>query len=691
MSNFNTSADLHNILSGIQGDSAEQIEESGKVLSAEASLQRQALVTEGLRVAEELVATRNPREVLAQLVVDQIVLTAEENEDGESEVYRFNSKIGKKAVVELRTRNAEPLSDIDVRKYINRARDHAFNLVSALRDEAARIEAKTGNGQIGQGDEDETDRYIDRANALRGSIDRAIENTMGSSRMDTMRELILGYFPAEYTRDTDKLDSNEHLFGLDNGYALDMSKAVTFCEETGEVVPAGGALSDWLVRPDVGFGETRKAGLKKDYITRELRPKKQYDDEEFAALSKEYRSLRREVYELTDRINDALSRDDLPAMRKAMEDQTVHHVRMTEIQAQLAEAEGYYASEKVECPEVDELMNVIVNGDDELKSFLWEVAGRVMHGGQFPQMTFGFLGTGGSGKGTFLKLLQAAMGDYGSEINHKVFFSDQQNNPEKVYALMGRLVAIHEMDADDRVAAAHLKKATEQLSSRLNNSNEVYYSTQTTVVITMNNSFQLKHESGVERRFMVVPFGREGVHSSEARLAVEAALDKLVARYGEGWREHPEVQAYVLEQSILGYARMKTSHKFNFLDPRIPAKVTEATRQFFEEADPISAAITELFEFTHDKDDELLNAQISTKVEEYVRKEISGFELGHSEKVELYSRMKELGATKKTTVRGPSTRGRGFSGVRLKDQEQSSGVKLEMNVDEESIAEALKK
>lgn len=625
-------------------------------------------------LADTLFADYTEAEALAQLWVEQAVLAAEADEAGEAEVYRFDFKEGEGTRSELRTRNAAPLSNIDLRPYVDQARNEVHELAEALVREARRIEVKAQSNQITEDEDEAMERYTNLAQYLRKTVKLAVGKTMTKGGLDNLRELATYKMPKEYRLSGDNLDKNVHLVGLDGGFALDMSRAVTVCEETGEKVPAGGTLHDWLVRPNVGRGETRKARLSKGYIEKYLAPMRDFEDEALNGLAKEYNVLRRSAVALAERVADAVDRDDLATLNAALVEQARVSKRMSDISDTLAEveSEGVKPAEPVNSPALANLMHVITDGDEDMEAFLWEVAGRILHGDKFPQKTFGFLGSGGAGKGTFLDLLRQAFGTYAVEIEHERYFDGQSNNPEKVYALKARGVFIHEMETSDTIAAAQLKKATEESSARLNYSNEVVSTTQNTVVITMNNPFRLKRDGGVDRRLVVVPFGRPGVNESVTRMAVEAAIQRLEDEYGEGWKDHPEVHAYVLEQSILGYARMETSHEFELGDERVPAKVVEATEQFFADADPIASAVERLFEFTGDQDDRLTRKQIKVAVENELRREDPMFTLEYSEAVDLYRRIRDQGATEKDTVRNEGDKGRGFCGLKKREVEEET-------------------
>lgn len=485
---------------------------------------------------------------------------------------------------------------------------------------------------------------------------------------------IVRALPAENVLDAEAVNSDEHRLGIGDGYVLDMSRAVEFDHEEGCTLAVPGALPDWLARQSPHCPETRQAGLKASEFDHEPRyvraekdgPRARELFNRLADLNGEIDGHKAELRRLSQR---AQAGEDVRA-----EESAVH----AQIEAANAEFDDVRAQDdalwtlanplNAECPEIEALIRVIMDGDEDMIELLWEVAGRALSGEQYPQKAFLFIGSGGSGKGTFLSLLEGAFRDYVVETDYRNYFSGKAAAPERVRALLGRLVVLNEIGNDAEIANDVLKRVTEVQSARNLNSNEVVTSTQNTVVITANNTFTLKRDGGVDRRLVVVPFGRVGVDEKTVRGEVEAAIKALQDTYGRNWQAHPVVKRYVVEQTINGYGRMVTGHRFDLGDDLIPSKVLDATEAFFDDADPIAAAVKDLFEITGNDEDKLTRTQAATQVLARLRVDDPGADLSQPEKTAVYRLIEDMGAVAQTTVRVGEQRGRGFTGIRLTDK-----------------------
>lgn len=241
--------------------------------------------------------------------------------------------------------------------------------------------------------------------------------------------------------------------------------------------------------------------------------------------------------------------------------------------------------------------------------------------------------------------------------------------PARYRALRGRLIQLDEVADDAQIANDVLKRATEELYARELHSNEIATSTQNTIVLTTNNPFAVARDSGVDRRLVVVPFGRAGADSSVMRHEVENAIRAVADVYGADWTRHPVVVAYVVEQTINGYGRMTTGHKFGMDSDLLPVKVKDATAAFFDEADPVASSVDTVVEVTGDRDDRLTRSQITARVQVYMQKEYPGLDFEKTERNRVFRFLKERGATELATVRAEGHKGRGFAGVRFRDQQ----------------------
>lgn len=485
---------------------------------------------------------------------------------------------------------------------------------------------------------------------------------------------IVRALPAENVLDAEDVNSDVLALGIGDGYVLDMSRAVEFDHEEGCTLAVPGALPDWLARQSPFCPETRQAGLKASEFDHEPRYVRAEEDgprarelfNRLADLNGEIDGHRAKLRRLSQR---AQAGEDVRA-----EESAVH----AQIEADNAEFDDVSAEDdalwtlanplNAECPEIEDLMRVLMDGDDEMVDLLWEVAGRALSGEQYPQKAFLFIGSGGSGKGTFLSLLEGAFRDYVVETDYRNYFSGKAAAPERVRALLGRLVVLNEIGDDAEIANDVLKRVTEVQTARNLNSNEIVSSTQNTVVITANNTFTLKRDGGVDRRLVVVPFGRPGVDEKEVRAEVEAAIKALQEAYGRDWQTHPVVKRYVVEQTINGYGRMITGHEFDLQSEMIPSKVIEATESFFDDADPIAAAVGDLFEITHNDGDRLSSEQIATTVVARLREDDTDIvELSQVEKREVTRLLRNAGARSgargRVSIDGKQVQG--LTGVRL--------------------------
>jgi putative DNA primase/helicase len=173
-------------------------------------------------------------------------------------------------------------------------------------------------------------------------------------------------------------------------------------------------------------------------------------------------------------------------------------------------------------------------GDVALVGFLQRLMGYTLTGLVVEEIFAFFYGTGGNGKGSFLNLFTAALGDYAAVAPIETFTeSKTERHPTDLAMLRGaRLVVSQETSGGKRWDETRIKALTgsDPVSARFMRGDFFTYTPQFKLVVAGNNKPGLRNvDEAIRRRFRLVPFvvtitpeEREALPDLKARLALEA-------------------------------------------------------------------------------------------------------------------------------------------------------------------------
>lgn len=155
----------------------------------------------------------------------------------------------------------------------------------------------------------------------------------------------------------------------------------------------------------------------------------------------------------------------------------------------------------------------ITLGDKDLAAYLQRVAGYCMTGDTREHALFFLYGTGGNGKGVFVRALFKILNDYAVNSPIDTFTEapgNHQNHPTELARLRGaRLVTTSETEEGRRWAEARIKELTggDPISARFMRQDFFQFIPQFKLVISGNNKPGLKGvDDSIRRRMNLVPF-----------------------------------------------------------------------------------------------------------------------------------------------------------------------------------------
>ena len=213
-------------------------------------------------------------------------------------------------------------------------------------------------------------------------------------------------------------------------------------------------------------------------------------------------------------------------------------------------------------------LDAATKGDKDFQKFLQRLAGYLLTGGVSEEVLTFLYGPGGTGKGTFLNVLVAILGDYAISLPIEAFTAGSRINLEYYRARMAgaRLVTASETEAQATWAESQIKDITgneRPISARHPRGRPFDFWSQAKIVIVGNHAPKLKGRSpAMERRLRVAPF-------ANTPEAPDLALkDKLKAEY-------PAILRWILDGCAMWRKeRLATSDA-----------VKKATSSYFEQQD----------------------------------------------------------------------------------------------------------
>jgi putative DNA primase/helicase len=241
-------------------------------------------------------------------------------------------------------------------------------------------------------------------------------------------------------------------------------------------------------------------------------------------------------------------------------------------------------------------MQEITLGDEALSAYLLRYCGYVLTGYTREHCLPFWYGHGANGKGTLLNVLQNIMGwEYGTALrmSNLAAKKNEDDSQRRIIAKLcgARLATANEGNANVKLDMALLKSlaSSDLLTGAHIYEREFTFQPSHKLIIATNHKPELEVDAAARRRVHLVPFDAEFTGAREDK-GLEDALKKEVSGIMALF-----VQA-CLEWQSMGLAP--------------PERVTRATRQLFEELDPIGRFAAE--RLTEDPDSFLSTEEVCT-------------------------------------------------------------------------------
>lgn len=226
-----------------------------------------------------------------------------------------------------------------------------------------------------------------------------------------------------------------------------------------------------------------------------------------------------------------------------------------------------------------QFMREITLGDDALSAYLLRYCGYVLTGYTREHCLPFWYGHGANGKGTLINVLQHIMGwEYGTALrmSNLAAKKNEDDSQRRIIAKLcgARLATANEGNAQVKLDMALLKSlaSSDLLAGAHLYEREFTFQPSHKLIIATNHKPELEVDTAARRRVHLVPFDAEFTGQNEEK-GLEDSLKK----------EGPGIMA-LLVQSCLEWQSMGLA---------APERVTRATRQLFEELDPIARFASE--------------------------------------------------------------------------------------------------
>jgi putative DNA primase/helicase len=216
----------------------------------------------------------------------------------------------------------------------------------------------------------------------------------------------------------------------------------------------------------------------------------------------------------------------------------------------------------------------VTRGDAETEAFLQRAVGYSLTGRTGEQVFFFLYGDGANGKGTFIKVLQRALGDYAATLKTEALMASYgQAHPTELVPLFGaRFVTANEVPDGRSWNEARLKELTGEDRLTARRMHENFWVFEPTHKLWISGNYRPRvhgDDFGLWRRVRLIPF--------EARFEVNPhLLEELLA-------ELPGVLAWAIE-GCLAWQRDGLG---------LPAKVREATAAYQERENVVGQFVDE--------------------------------------------------------------------------------------------------
>jgi putative DNA primase/helicase len=225
----------------------------------------------------------------------------------------------------------------------------------------------------------------------------------------------------------------------------------------------------------------------------------------------------------------------------------------------------------------EKFLTEATKGDVALQGYLKRLMGYCLTGSTQEHIFAFIYGEGGNGKGVFLNAVMGVMADYHRDSPMETFVaSNAERHPTELAALAGaRLVTASETQAGKRWDEAKLKRLTggDPITARAMREDFFTYRPHFKLVFAGNHKPEIRDlDAAMIRRTHLVPFTNKPVKP-----------DTMLGEKLES--EYPQILAWLLDGCL----------EWQDMGLQPPPSVLGATKEYFEESDPLGQW---LFEFT---------------------------------------------------------------------------------------------
>jgi putative DNA primase/helicase len=289
----------------------------------------------------------------------------------------------------------------------------------------------------------------------------------------------------------------------------------------------------------------------------------------------------------------------------------------------------------------------ITLGDDALSAYLMRYSGYVLTGYTREHCLPFWYGHGANGKGTLINVLQNIMGwEYGTALrmSNLAAKKNEDDSQRRIIAKLcgARLATANEGNAQVKLDMALLKSlaSSDLLAGAHLYEREFTFQPSHKLIIATNHKPELEVDAAARRRVHLVPFDAEFTGSKE-----DKGLEETLKR------EAPGIMALMVQSCL----------EWQSVGLAAPERVTRATRQLFEELDPIGRFAAE--QLAEDPDSFLSTEQLCTAYSSFLHENDCQAEVNP---LTLGRRLKELPGVKQVTrVAADGVRRRGLLGRKL--------------------------
>jgi putative DNA primase/helicase len=294
-----------------------------------------------------------------------------------------------------------------------------------------------------------------------------------------------------------------------------------------------------------------------------------------------------------------------------------------------------------------QFMREITLGDEALSGYLLRYCGYVLTGHTREHCLPFWYGHGANGKGTLINVLQNIMGwEYGTALrmSNLAAKKNEDDGQRRIIAKLcgARLATANEGNAQVKLDMALLKNlaSSDLLAGAHLYEREFTFQPSHKLIIATNHKPDLEVDAAARRRVHLVPFDAEFTGVKEDK-GLEEALK----------REAPGIMALLVQACV----------EWQQIGLKPPERVTRATRQLFEELDPIGRFAAE--RLAEDPEEFLTSEELVLAYSDFLHDNEAEIDVDQRK---LIGRLSDLpGVTRATRMGADGTRRRGLKGRKL--------------------------